>query len=74
MPKLLAGQGCEGLYVPFPATVSLQAAALGAEMVSSWVNNDDAPTLRTRVLDSQFQSATPDCSLLKQSECPACGS
>lgn len=74
MPKLLAGQGCEGLYVPFPATVSLQAAALGAEMVSSWVNNDDAPTLRTRVLDCQFQSATPDCSLLKQSGCPACGS
>lgn len=38
MPKLLAGQGGEGLYVPFLATVSLQAAALGAEMVSSWVN------------------------------------
>ncbi len=74
MPKLLAGQGCEGLYVPFPATVSLQAAALGAEMISSWVNNDDAPTLRTRVLDSQFQSATADCSLLKQSGCPACSS
>lgn len=74
IPKLLAGQGCEGLYVPFPATVSLQAAALGAEMVSAWVNNDDAPTLRTRILDSQFQSATPDCSLLKQSGCPACSS
>lgn len=74
MPSLLAGQGCEGLYVPFPATVSLQAAALGAEMVSSWANNDDAPTLRTRVLDSQFHSATPDCSLLKQPGCPACGS
>jgi len=74
MPRLLAGQGCEGLYVPFPATVSLQAAALGAEMVSSWVNNDDAPTLRTRVLDYQFQSATPDCSLLKQPGCPACSS
>lgn len=74
MPRLLAGQGCEGLYVPFPATVSLQAAALGAEMVISWVNNDDAPTLRTKVLDSQFQNATPDCSLLKQSGCPACSS
>jgi len=74
MPRLLAGQGCEGLYVPFPATVSLQAAALGAEMVSSWVNNDDAPTLRTRVLDSRFQNATPDCSLLKHFGCPACSS
>ncbi len=74
IPKLLAGDGCEGLYVPFPATVSLQAAALGAEMISCWVNNDDAPTLRTRVLDGQFQSATPDCSLLKQSGCPACSS
>lgn len=73
MPKLLAGQGCEGLYVPFPATVSLQAAALGAEMVSAWVNKDDAPTLRTRILDNQFQSATPDCTLMKQYGCPACG-
>lgn len=74
MPRLLAGQGCEGLYVPFSATVSLQAAALGVEMVSSWVNSDDAPTLRTKVLDSQFQNATPDCTLLKQSRCPACSS
>ena len=74
MPTLLAGQGCEALYVPFPATASLQAAALGAEMVSSWVNDDDAPTLRTRILDSHFQNATPDCSLLKQSGCPACSS
>lgn len=74
MPRLLAGQGCEGLYVPFPATVSLQAAVLGAEMISSWVNNDDAPTLRTRVLDSRFQGATPDCSLMKQPGCPACSS
>lgn len=74
MPKLLAGQGCEGLYVPFPATASLQAAALGAEMVSSWANNDNAPTLRTRILDSRFQGATPDCTLLKQYGCSACGS
>lgn len=29
-PTLLAGQGCEGLFVPFPNTVSLHAATLGA--------------------------------------------
>ena len=74
MPKLLAGQGCEGLYVPFPATVSVQAAALGAEMVSAWVNDLDAPALRTRILDGSFRAATLDCAPLRFPGCPACSS
>lgn len=72
MPQVRAGQGCEGLYVPFSATVSVQAAALGAEMVSAWVNGDDAAALRTRVLDSKFQQATADCNPARLSKCPAC--
>jgi len=72
VPRLLAGQGCEGLYVPFPATVSVQAAALGAEMVSAWVNGDDAPTLRTRVLDAKYELATTDCTPQRLDGCPAC--
>lgn len=74
VPKLLAGQGCEGLYVPFPATVSVQAAALAAEMVSAWANGDDAPSLRTHVLDAKYHSATADCSPPRSPGCPACSS
>lgn len=72
IPVVQAGQGCEGLYVPFPAHVSVQAASLGTEMVLNWVNDFDEPSLRTRVLDSAYELATADCSLKKIEGCPAC--
>ena len=72
VPVVQAGQGCEGLYVPFPAHVSVQAASLGAEMTLDWVNEVQAPALRTRVVNSNFELATPDCSPDAVVECPAC--
>ncbi|OYO31337.1 hypothetical protein CD932_09565 [Janthinobacterium sp. PC23-8] len=33
MPKIYAGQGCEQEYVPFPATVSIQAACLALDHI-----------------------------------------
>jgi hypothetical protein len=74
LPAILAGHGCEGLYVPFPASVSVQAASLGAEMTIDWVNGIYSPALRTRLLDSAQQLATPDCDPLRDSECPLCNS
>jgi molybdopterin/thiamine biosynthesis adenylyltransferase len=72
MPVVQAGQGCEGLYVPFPAHISVQAASLGVEMVLDWVNEIYEPALRTRVLSSQYELATPDCNLAQLKDCPAC--
>lgn len=69
---LLRGQGCEGLYVPFSASASVQAAALAMEMVQSWVDKTDAPALRTRVLDTNRPLKTPDCSPRRTEGCPAC--
>jgi hypothetical protein len=74
MPKLMAGHGCEGLYVPFPATVSVQAASLGAEMVMSWLNNSHSPSLQTRLIDNGFQLATVDSDPPRQKNCPVCNS
>lgn len=74
MPKLMAGHGCEGLYVPFPATVSVQAASLGAEIVMNWANNLHSPSLQTRLIDNSFQLATENCDPPKQKNCPACNS
>jgi molybdopterin/thiamine biosynthesis adenylyltransferase len=74
MPTLMAGQGCEGLYVPFPASVSVQAASLGGEMVLAWANNTVSPSLRTKLLDTHYQLATPDCDPPRMEECPACAS
>jgi len=74
LPAILAGHGCEGLYVPFPASVSVQAASLGAEMTLDWVNGVFSPALRTRLVDRSQQIATPDCDPLLDRECPVCNS
>ena len=74
LPAILAGHGCEGLYVPFPASVSVHAASLGAEMTLDWVNGVYSPALRTRLIDRAQQLATPDCDPLRDRECPLCSS
>ena len=72
LPVILAGQGCEGLYVPFPASVSVQAASLGADMALAWANGICSPSLRTKLIDRAHQLATPDCDPLRDRECPIC--
>lgn len=74
LPTILAGHGCEGLYVPFPASVSVHAASLGAEMTLDWVNGVYSPALRTRLIDRAQKPATPDCDPLRDRECPLCNS
>jgi hypothetical protein len=74
LPVVLAGHGCEGLYVPFPATVSVHAASLGAEITLDWVNKIYSPSLRTRLIDRTHQLATPDCNPLRNQDCPICNS
>ena len=74
LPEILAGHGCEGLYVPFPASVSLIAASLGSEMALDWVNGVYSPSLRTRVIDRNYKLATPDCDPPRDRECPLCNS
>lgn len=70
--QVLRGHGCEGLYVPFPASASIQAAALGMEMIQNWANSIVEPTFRTRALDFQQSQRTGDCSPLRTQGCPAC--
>jgi molybdopterin/thiamine biosynthesis adenylyltransferase len=74
MPHVMAGHGCEGLYVPFPATVSIQAAALGAEMALAWVNGKISASLRSKITDCAYTVATADCSPPRIEDCPACSS
>jgi molybdopterin/thiamine biosynthesis adenylyltransferase len=69
---IMKGHGCEGLYVPFPATASIQAAALAMEMVQAWVDGAESPSFRTRVLDLQREVHFKDCSPQRSEGCPAC--
>lgn len=74
LPSVMAGHGCEGLYVPFPASVSVQAASLGAEVILDWANGNYSPSLRTRIIDSSYQQSSPDCDPLRHGDCPICNS
>lgn len=72
MPDELAGHGCESLYVPFPATVSVRAACLAADMVSDWLNHVVGARLRTDVLRKGFNKAIEDTDVPRRDTCPAC--
>lgn len=72
LPQIMAGQGCEGLYVPFPATVSVHAATLAAEMTLDFFNNKNAPTLRTRILNPEYHLDTKDHQPSSVADCPIC--
>lgn len=74
VPHVMAGHGCEGLYVPFPATVSIQAAALGAEMALAWANGKVSFSLRTKITDCAYTLATADSDPPRIKDCPACSS
>lgn len=74
LQPIFAGQGCEGLYVPFPASVSIQAAALALDAALAWVGDKPWHSLSTRLTDTNYELATQDCSPLKRSGCPACSS
>jgi molybdopterin/thiamine biosynthesis adenylyltransferase len=74
IPVELAGHGCESLYVPFPATASVHAACLAAEMVADWNRGAPAPRLRTRVIRPGFSRAGDDADVPRLHGCPACSS
>lgn len=69
---IMKGHGCEGLYVPFPASTSVQAAALAMEMVQAWLDGTESPSFRTRVLDLNREVHFKDCSPQRFEGCPAC--
>ncbi|MDD2991623.1 MAG: ThiF family adenylyltransferase [Zoogloea sp.] len=69
---IMKGYGCEGLYVAFPASASVQAAALAMEMVQAWLDGSDSPSFRTRVLDQSHEVRFKDCSPQRYEGCPAC--
>lgn len=72
MPKIYAGQGCENEYVPFPASVSMQAACLASEMIMDWSAGAASPALRTQVVNRAFTANSEDCTPQKFADCPAC--
>lgn len=73
-PTVLKGHGCEGLFVPFSATASIQAACLAMDMLQEWLQGRLEHTLQTRVLDRSRSLKTSDCKPERQEGCRACHS
>jgi hypothetical protein len=71
---ILAGGGCEGQYVAYSASVSVQAAALGLDTALAWVGSTPWPSLSTRVLSRVHDPSTGDVTILARPGCPACNS
>ncbi|MGQ4879324.1 E2/UBC family protein [Billgrantia sp. LNSP4103-1] len=71
---VLAGGGCEGQYVAYPASVSVQAAALGLDTALAWANQRPWPSLSTRVISREHDSSAGDVTILPKLGCPACAS
>ncbi len=70
---ILAGGGCEGHYVAYPASVSVQAAALGLDAALAWVGRRPWASLSTRVINRERDPMTGDVTILPRPGCPACG-
>lgn len=71
---VLSGGGCEGQYVAYPASVSVQAAALGLDTALAWANQRPWTSLTTRVISREHDSMTGDVTILPKPGCPACAS
>ncbi|GFM81923.1 hypothetical protein PSCICN_26150 [Pseudomonas cichorii] len=73
---ILAGGGCEGQYVVYPASVSVQAAALAFDAALAWVNSTPWALLSTRVINQSHVGLNGDGDLAMPPRpgCPACSS
>lgn len=71
---ILAGGGCEGQYVAYPASVSVQAAALAFDAVLAWANTTPWAPLSTRLLNRSHVALDGDLTILPKQGCPACSS
>ena len=63
----------DALFVPFPVSRSIAAAALGLEVTLAWVNDKPRPRFRNRVLDADQAYNLKDANPAPSSLCPACG-
>jgi molybdopterin/thiamine biosynthesis adenylyltransferase len=62
----------DGLFVPFPVSHSISAAALGFEAALGWVNDKPEPRFRNRVFDATEAIHVKDGNPCPSSACPAC--
>lgn len=63
----------DGLYVPFPVSRSVSAAALALEAVLAWNQGKPGSRFRTRIYDPSQVFQVKDTTLAPSDSCPACG-
>jgi molybdopterin/thiamine biosynthesis adenylyltransferase len=62
----------DGLYAPFPVSVSMVAASLAHDLILGWNNGKPGARLRTRAIDLEQSFAVKDTTLAPSAVCPAC--
>lgn len=70
--SLVLKGSCRSPYVTYPITAAVQAACLGADMVLNWANGKFEPSLRTRLIDSDSELGSSDCTPDPHHNCRLC--
>jgi hypothetical protein len=63
----------DGLFVPFPVSRAIAAAALGLDAALAWVSGAPAPRFRNRLLDAGAAFNLKDSDPRPTEACPGCG-
>jgi molybdopterin/thiamine biosynthesis adenylyltransferase len=63
----------DGLFVPFPVSRAVAAAALGLDAALGWANDKPEPRFRNRPLDPAQAFNLKDSNPAPSTACPACG-
>jgi hypothetical protein len=62
----------DGLFIPFPVSRSVSAAALGLELALAWANERPQPRFRNLALDTAQAYKLKDSNPGSSAACPAC--
>lgn len=63
----------DGLFVPFPVSRAVAAAALGLDAALAWASDAPEPRFRNRLLDATQAFDRKDANPQPAETCPACG-
>jgi molybdopterin/thiamine biosynthesis adenylyltransferase len=63
----------DALFVPFPVSRAVAAAALGLEAALGWINGKPSPHFRNRLLEPSQAFNLKDVNPAPSASCPACG-
>ena len=70
--EFVQGQGCDDYFIPYPGSVSAQAAGLAANLAIDWARKSSSLRLRTILFDYKLTNEQKPRNPSKLKGCPIC--